>query len=70
MERLHKALAIADLLGVNWRKYWPSQAWYGVRRFFKCLETKAYKMHIRVLLSRYRGWFTFQRPSATLEFLI
>jgi len=29
---------------------------YGVRRFFKWLETKAYKMHIRVLLSKYRAY--------------
>lgn len=28
--------------------------WYGVSRFFKWLEGKSYKMHIRVLLSRYR----------------
>ena len=30
--------------------------WYGVRHFFDWLETKAYKMHIRVLLSRYRAY--------------
>jgi len=40
---------------VNWRKSWPG-TWYGVRRFFVWLETKAYKMHIRVLLSRYRAY--------------
>jgi excinuclease ABC subunit A len=28
---------------------------YGIDGFFRWLETKAYKMHIRVLLSRYRG---------------
>ncbi len=39
---------------VSWRKSWPG-TWYGVRRFFKWLESKAYKMHIRVLLSKYRG---------------
>src|SRR2546426_1706925 len=39
----------------NWRKSWPG-TWYGVRRFFKWLETKAYKMHIRVLLSKYRAY--------------
>jgi excinuclease ABC subunit A len=32
--------------------------WYGVRRFFKWLETKSYKMHIRVLLSKYRMYKT------------
>ncbi|MCC6535141.1 MAG: excinuclease ABC subunit UvrA [Burkholderiales bacterium] len=40
---------------VSWKKSWPG-TWYGVRRFFAWLETKAYKMHIRVLLSRYRAY--------------
>src|SRR6266705_1055275 len=40
---------------VSWRKSWPG-VWYGVQRFFKWLETKAYKMHVRVLLSRYRAY--------------
>ncbi|GAA5175731.1 excinuclease ABC subunit UvrA [Niveibacterium umoris] len=40
---------------VNWDKSWPGK-WYGVRHFFDWLETKAYKMHIRVLLSRYRAY--------------
>ena len=30
--------------------------WYGARRFFDWLETKSYRMHIRVLLSRYRSY--------------
>ncbi|MCC7518871.1 MAG: excinuclease ABC subunit UvrA [Verrucomicrobiae bacterium] len=28
--------------------------WYGVRGYFRWLESKSYKMHMRVLLSRYR----------------
>ena len=32
------------------------KVWYGVRRFFEYLETKSYKMHIRVLLSKYRSY--------------
>jgi len=40
---------------VSWSKSWPG-TWYGVRRFFKWLESKAYKMHIRVLLSKYRAY--------------
>ena len=40
---------------VSWRKSWPG-VWYGVQRFFKWLESKAYKMHIRVLLSKYRAY--------------
>ncbi len=39
----------------SWESSWPRK-WYGVRRFFEWLETKAYKMHIRVLLSRYRSY--------------
>ena len=35
---------------------WKRNVWYGVKRFFAWLETKAYKMHIRVLLSRYRSY--------------
>ena len=33
---------------------WADHKWYGVKRFFTWLETKSYKMHVRVLLSRYR----------------
>ncbi len=40
---------------ISWRKSWPG-VWYGVARFFKWLETKAYKMHVRVLLSKYRAY--------------
>src|SRR5688572_7487772 len=32
------------------------EPWYGVRGFFEWLERRTYKMHIRVLLSRYRGY--------------
>lgn len=35
---------------------WEDKVWYGVRRFFAWLETKSYKMHIRVLLSKYRAY--------------
>lgn len=37
----------------NWNRQW-----YGIRRFFEYLESKAYKMHIRVLLSKYRSYTT------------
>ena len=40
---------------VSWKKTGKTH-WYGVQRFFDWLETKAYKMHIRVLLSRYRAY--------------
>ncbi len=34
---------------------WP-KSWYGVRGYFRWLEGKAYKMHVRVLLARYRSY--------------
>lgn len=36
---------------------WEDGKWYGVKRFFEWMETKSYKMHIRVLLSKYRGYY-------------
>ena len=35
---------------------WDKKTWYGVRRFFKWLEGRSYKMHVRVLLSKYRSY--------------
>lgn len=34
---------------------WP-RAWYGIKGYFRWLESKTYKMHVRVLLSRYRSY--------------
>lgn len=42
----------------QWRggpQAWKTQ-WYGAQRFFDWLESKAYKMHVRVLLSKYRSY--------------
>jgi excinuclease ABC subunit A len=35
---------------------WDAGVWYGLRRFFAWLEGRSYKMHVRVLLSRYRSY--------------
>ena len=35
---------------------YDEEKWYGVKGFFDWLETKTYKMHVRVLLSRYRTY--------------
>lgn len=35
---------------------WDDGVWYGVRRFFDWLESRSYKMHVRVQLSRYRSY--------------
>ena len=37
--------------GKGWNK-----GWFGLKKWFEWLETKAYKMHVRVLLSRYRSY--------------
>ena len=34
---------------------WKTQ-WYGAQRFFDWLESRSYKMHVRVLLSKYRSY--------------
>ncbi|HXT41826.1 MAG TPA: excinuclease ABC subunit UvrA, partial [Candidatus Angelobacter sp.] len=60
-----------DLLPKKWRDWviegdagydsndpersWP-RVWYGVKGYFRWLESKSYKMHVRVLLSRYRAY--------------
>jgi len=41
--------------GKDSRHEWP-RAWYGVKGYFRWLESKAYKMHVRVMLSRYRSY--------------
>ncbi|MEO6054054.1 MAG: excinuclease ABC subunit A, partial [Chthoniobacterales bacterium] len=35
---------------------WENKRWYGVKGFFHWLETRTYKMHVRVFLSRYRSY--------------
>jgi excinuclease ABC subunit A len=35
---------------------WKRGQWYGVRGLFRYLESKKYKMHVRVMLARYRGY--------------
>ena len=35
---------------------WRNDEWYGVKGFFDWMEGKAYKMHVRIFLSRYRSY--------------
>ncbi len=42
--------------GAKGEELWEDGLWYGVKGFFDWLESKAYKMHVRVLLSRYRNY--------------
>ncbi len=37
---------------------WQSGEWYGIKGFFDWLESKAYKMQIRIFLARYRSYTT------------
>src|SRR5204862_4727462 len=37
---------------------YDNDRWYGVRGIFRWLASKTYKMHVRVLLSRYRAYIT------------
>ncbi|NDG70838.1 MAG: excinuclease ABC subunit A, partial [Proteobacteria bacterium] len=58
-ERLSKAdqdFVIHGDPDVDSRQAWDSGDWYGVDGYFQWLESKSYKMHIRVLLSRYRSY--------------
>jgi len=41
--------------GTDEANQWPHK-WYGVKGYFRWLESKSYKMHVRVLLSRYRAY--------------
>ena len=41
--------------GIDEDHHWP-RLWYGVKGYFRWLESKSYKMHVRVLLSRYRAY--------------
>ncbi|MCU0782194.1 MAG: excinuclease ABC subunit UvrA, partial [Akkermansiaceae bacterium] len=51
-----KSPALSDL--ENSEQLWREGKWYGVKGFFDWIETKAYKMHVRVFLSRYRSYTT------------
>ncbi len=42
--------------GGNPEEAWQNDEWYGVQGFFKWMESKTYKMHVRVFLSRYRSY--------------
>ncbi len=41
---------------VDTEELWQNGGWYGVKGYFDWLESKTYKMHVRVLLSRYRAY--------------
>ena len=42
--------------GESLNELWEAGGWYGVKGYFQWMETKTYKMHVRVFLSRYRAY--------------
>jgi excinuclease ABC subunit A len=44
--------------GATLNELWEAGGWYGVKGYFQWMETKTYKMHVRVFLSRYRSYKT------------
>ncbi len=44
-----------EAAGPSGDELWQNGEWYGVKGYFDWLESKTYKMHVRVLLSRYRS---------------
>jgi excinuclease ABC subunit A len=53
LSEVHKTWVLEG--STRWKGKW-NEEYFGVRRFFQYLESKAYKMHIRVLLSKYRAY--------------
>jgi excinuclease ABC subunit A len=51
-----KSPALTDLENAD--ELWRSGKWYGVKGFFDWMESKAYKMHVRIFLARYRSYTT------------
>ena len=59
VRRPFEALPKADqdwVINGEGQEAWDSGRWYGVKGYFDWLESKTYKMHVRVLLSRYRSY--------------
>ncbi len=46
-------------------KAWEESSWYGVRGFFDWLESRTYRMHVRVFLSRFRSYTQCQKCDGT-----
>ena len=49
---------IVEGAGKDPEEAWQSGEWYGVKGFFRWLEGRAYKMHVRIFLSRFRAYTT------------
>ncbi|HEU4521610.1 MAG TPA: excinuclease ABC subunit UvrA, partial [Thermoanaerobaculia bacterium] len=48
---------VQDLTPAEWDLFYNGRGkWYGVKGFFEWLETKKYKIHVRVKLAKYRSY--------------
>ena len=48
---------VADLTPAEWEILYTGRGkWYGIKGFFEWLETKKYKIHVRVKLAKYRSY--------------
>lgn len=48
---------VKDLTPAEWKLLYEGRAkWYGIKGFFDWLETKKYKIHVRVKLAKYRSY--------------
>jgi len=55
--RLRLDVPIQDLTPEEWELLYNGRAkWYGIKGFFEWLETKKYKIHVRVKLAKYRSY--------------
>jgi len=58
-QRVRTDVPYVDLSEADKRFVWDGDGdWIGVRGFFDWLETKRYKVHVRVMIARYRGYYT------------
>ncbi|HWW62540.1 MAG TPA: excinuclease ABC subunit A, partial [Thermoanaerobaculia bacterium] len=54
---LRLTVPIKDLTPAEWELLYNGRAkWYGIKGFFEWLETKKYKIHVRVKLAKYRSY--------------
>src|SRR5207248_2161980 len=55
--RLRLDVPIEKLTAEEWDLLYNGRAkWYGIKGFFEWLETKKYKIHVRVKLAKYRSY--------------
>jgi excinuclease ABC subunit A len=57
--KLRLDVPIKDLSAAEWELLYNGKGkWYGIKGFFDWLETKKYKIHVRVKLAKYRSYDT------------